>query len=66
MFCMVCSIAFFNFFGISVTKKMSASHRMVLDSVRTCVVWTVGLLAFGEKFSILQLIGFIILITGSE
>jgi multidrug transporter EmrE-like cation transporter len=66
MICMVCSIAFFNFFGISVTKKMSASHRMVLDSVRTCVVWTVGLLFFGEKFSILQLIGFVILITGSK
>lgn len=66
MVCMVFSIAFFNFFGISVTKKMSASHRMVLDSVRTCVVWTVGLVAFGEKFSILQLIGFLILISGSE
>ena len=65
MCCMVFSIAFFNFFGISVTKKMSAAHRMVLDSVRTCVVWTVGLLAFGEKFSILQLIGFVILISGT-
>jgi len=65
MICMVCSIAFFNFFGISVTKKLSASHRMVLDSVRTCVVWTVGLVAFGEKFSILQLIGFLILIAGT-
>ena len=50
---------------IAVTKKMSAAHRMVLDSVRTCVVWTVGLLAFGEKFSILQLIGFVILISGT-
>ncbi len=66
MICMVCSIAFFNFFGISVTKKLSASHRMVLDSVRTCVVWTVGLVFFGEKFSILQLIGFLVLITGSK
>jgi len=31
----VMSIAFFNFFGISVTKAMSAAHRMVIDSVRT-------------------------------
>ena len=38
---------------------------MVLDSVRTCVVWTVGLVFFGEKFSILQLIGFLILISGT-
>ena len=31
----IVSIAFFNFFGISVTKEMSATTRMVLDSVRT-------------------------------
>jgi hypothetical protein len=33
------SIAFFNFFGVSVTKHMSASTRMVLDSLRTMVIW---------------------------
>lgn len=33
------SIAFFNWFGISITSEMSAAHRMVLDSVRTLVVW---------------------------
>lgn len=65
MCCMLFSIAFFNFFGISVTKKMSAAHRMVLDSVRTCVVWAAGLTFFGETFSILQLIGFVILICGT-
>ena len=35
----VASIAFFNFFGISVTKEMSATTRMVLDSIRTFVIW---------------------------
>ena len=40
---MLCSIAFFNFFGISVTKHMSAAHRMVLDSLRVMVVWGFGL-----------------------
>jgi len=65
MVCMIFSIAFFNFFGISVTKKMSAAHRMVLDSVRTIIVWIVGLGAFGEKFSILQFVGFLILISGT-
>ena len=65
MSCMVFSIAFFNFFGISVTKKMSAAHRMVLDSVRTCVVWAVGLIFLHEHFAILQAIGFVILITGT-
>ena len=35
----VCSIAFFNYFGVSVTKYMSASSRMILDSLRTMVIW---------------------------
>ena len=54
----VLSIAFFNFFGISVTKvlstvhsacsdhclqAMSAAHRMVIDSVRTFVIWGASL-----------------------
>jgi hypothetical protein len=61
----VASIAFFNFFGISVTKAMSASHRMVLDSVRTIIIWAVGLVAFGESFAPLQLVGFVILLLGT-
>lgn len=40
----ILSIAFFNFSGISVTKEMSATTRMVLDSVRTIVIWAYGLL----------------------
>ena len=44
----VFSIAFFNFFGLSVTKYMSATHRMVLDSLRTIVIWGVR-----EFFSLL-------------
>ena len=38
---------------------------MVLDSVRTCVVWTAGLVFFHEKFSYLQLLGFLVLISGT-
>ena len=57
----VLSIAFFNFFGLSVTKYMSATHRMVLDSLRTIIIWVVGIFAFGETFSWLQLGGFVIL-----
>jgi len=67
------SIAFFNFFGISVTKDMSAAHRMVLDSLRTLVVWgfslTVRAVApdsgHGQKFSLLQLGGFVVLVAGT-
>ena len=32
------SIAFFNFFGMSITKTSSAAYRMVLDSLRTLAV----------------------------
>lgn len=35
----VVSIAFFNFSGISVTRELSATTRMVLDSLRTIVIW---------------------------
>jgi len=61
----ILSIAFFNFFGISITKSMSASHRMVLDSVRTCVVWGMSLALKWEHFSWLQLVGFVILTLGT-
>jgi drug/metabolite transporter (DMT)-like permease len=61
----VASIAFFNFFGISVTKSMSASHRMVLDSVRTFVIWGFGLITGWEQFHDLQLVGFAILLAGT-
>lgn len=48
------SIAFFNFAGISVTKEMSATTRMILDSVRTIVIWAFSL-AFGwQAFHYLQ------------
>ena len=39
----ISSIAFFNFAGISVTKELSATTRMVLDSLRTVVIWALSL-----------------------
>jgi len=59
------SIAFFNFFGISVTQQLSASHRMVLDSVRTLVVWSASLALGWEVFHPLQLLGFVFLTLGT-
>lgn len=50
----IVSIAFFNFAGISVTKEMSATTRMVLDSVRTIVIWVFSLAFFGQAFHWLQ------------
>lgn len=60
----ILSIAFFNFFGISITKHMSASHRMVLDSVRTLLVWGISLALGWEHFHVLQLLGFAFLSLG--
>merc|ERR1711997_1024802 len=60
----VFSIAFFNFAGISVTKEMSATTRMVLDSVRTLVIWGVSLGLGWQTFHLLQLAGFVILVMG--
>ena len=61
----VLSIAFFNFFGISVTKAMSASHRMVLDSLRTVAVLILSVLLLGSKFHVEQLAGFFFLLLGT-
>ncbi|KAJ8921116.1 hypothetical protein NQ315_013586 [Exocentrus adspersus] len=60
----IISIAFFNFAGISVTKELSATTRMVLDSVRTIFIWIFSLAFLGQKFHWLQLIGFIFLLVG--
>lgn len=60
----IISIAFFNFAGISVTKEISATTRMVLDSVRTMVIWLISLLIGWQKFQALQLVGFVILLFG--
>ncbi|KAJ8391533.1 hypothetical protein AAFF_G00088550 [Aldrovandia affinis] len=59
------SIAFFNFAGLSVTKEMSATTRMVLDSLRTVVIWAVSLAVGWEKFHGLQVLGFIVLLAGT-
>lgn len=64
LFCTIVSIAFFNFAGVSVTKRLSATTRMVLDSVRTLVIWLLSLPLFHEKFIPMQLLGFAFLIMG--
>lgn len=60
----ILSIAFFNYAGISVTKEISATSRMVLDSVRTFVIWGVSLGIGWQKFQELQLGGFVVLLLG--
>lgn len=48
------SIAFFNYAGISITKEMSATTRMILDSVRTIVIWIFSLLFQWQVFHYMQ------------
>jgi hypothetical protein len=61
----ILSIAFFNYFGISVTQSMSATHRMVLDSIRTMVIWVFSLAVGWQSFAALQVVGFTILLLGT-
>lgn len=60
----IISISFFNFAGISVTKEINATTRMVLDSVRTLVIYVVSLALGWQDFQYLQPIGFVILLVG--
>jgi hypothetical protein len=50
----ILSIAFFNFAGITVTKEISATTRMVLDSVRTLFIFGVSLALRWQTFYWLQ------------
>jgi len=59
------SIAFFNYFGISITKYASATTRMVLDSVRTLIIWAYSLAVGWQQFQYFQLIGFFLLLQGT-
>lgn len=61
----VTSIAFFNFLGVSITKHINASTRMVLDSLRTVVIWAFSLLVNWESFCYVQVIGFAVVLLGT-
>ena len=50
---------------MTITKTSSASYRVVLDSLRTGVVWLFGMATGSEKFHLLQVFGFLIMITGT-
>lgn len=61
-----CSIAFFNFFGLSVTRHVSATARSLTDTCRTLAIWIVSLGLGWEKLlfpiSLLQIVGFGLLV----
>ncbi|KAL4237585.1 hypothetical protein ACF0H5_002299 [Mactra antiquata] len=70
------SIAFYNYFGLAVTRSLTAVHRTLIDACRTIMVWGVDLIIyyafdknFGEPFDktygILQIDGFLFLMIGT-
>ncbi|KAH6603393.1 hypothetical protein Trco_008168 [Trichoderma cornu-damae] len=56
------SIGGFNFFGLSVTRSVSATSRSTIDTCRTLFIWVVSLGLGWESFKWLQIAGFALLV----
>ncbi|KAF2029283.1 MFS general substrate transporter [Setomelanomma holmii] len=59
------SIGGFNFFGLSVTRTVSATSRSTIDTCRTLFIWIVSLGLGWETFKWLQVAGFALLVYGT-
>ena len=59
------SIGGFNFFGLSVTRTVSATSRSTIDTCRTLFIWLVSLGLGWESFKWLQVLGFALLVYGT-
>ncbi|KAK0450717.1 hypothetical protein EV421DRAFT_1983641 [Armillaria borealis] len=64
-----CSISLFNYFGLSVTRHVSATARSLTDTCRTLSIWIISLGLGWEKLlwpvSLLQVVGFSLLVYGT-
>jgi hypothetical protein len=56
------SIGGFNFFGLSVTRTVSATSRSTIDTCRTLFIWMISLGLQWETFKWLQVVGFALLV----
>ncbi|KAL1897170.1 hypothetical protein Cpir12675_002491 [Ceratocystis pirilliformis] len=56
------SIGGFNFFGLSVTRSVSATSRSTIDTCRTIFIWMASLALGWESFKWLQVLGFALLV----
>jgi hypothetical protein len=60
------SISLFNFFGLSVTRHVSATARSLTDTCRTLSIWLISLVLGWERLiwpiSLLQVLGFSLLV----
>lgn len=59
------SIGGFNFFGLSVTRSVSATARSTIDTSRTLFIWIISLALGWETFKWLQIVGFALLVYGT-
>jgi len=59
------SIGGFNYFGLSITRTVSATSRSVIDTCRTLFIWIVSLGLGWETFKWLQIVGFVLLVYGT-
>lgn len=59
------SIGGFNFFGLSVTRSISATSRSIIDTCRTLFIWIISLGLGWESFKWLQVVGFALLVYGT-
>jgi len=76
LFAYMCSCLAYNLAGMSVTKRLSAVHKVMLDAFRTLFLWilalfvnyvvgeSVGIAETWTAFSFLELGGFVLLIIG--
>ncbi|KAL3471578.1 hypothetical protein BJX99DRAFT_237245 [Aspergillus californicus] len=64
-FAIMISIGGFNFFGLSVTRTVSATSRSTIDTCRTLFIWLVSLGLGWESFKWLQVAGFALLVYGT-
>lgn len=61
----IISIALFNLCGLSVTREVSATTRVILDTVRIVFVWLISLVFRWQKFNFYQPIGCVLVIIGT-
>jgi len=63
------SISLFNYFGLSVTRHVSATARSLTDTCRTLSIWLISLALGWEQLlfpiSLLQVLGFSLLVYGT-
>lgn len=59
------SLGGFNYFGLSVTRSVSATSRSTIDTSRTLFIWVVSLGLGWESFKWLQVLGFAGLVYGT-